>query len=91
MTSRMPDEALPDARRRRYHPWRDVDGVHIPDRCRVEQVAVASERGARPSRLGKCGDVVGRGGHRIEVRFDGETTVVRVWPHLVRVVGRVTS
>jgi hypothetical protein len=38
-----------------YDRWRDADGTHIPDhipdRCLVEQIAVATEHGAVPSRL----------------------------------------
>jgi len=69
-----------------YDPWRDVDGVPIPQQCRIEQVAVDKERGALPSRLHKHGHVLGRGTTRLTVRFDNENKVVRIRPHLVRVL-----
>lgn len=71
---------------RPYDSWGDVDGVHIPDWCRVEQIAVAARYGARPSRLHKQGLVVGRGHNRLHVRFDGDGKVTSVRPHLVRVL-----
>lgn len=70
---------------RAYDPWRDVDGVHIADRCRVTQIAVAKLHGALPARLHKSGMIIGRGTNRVKVRFDGESNVVSVRPHLVRV------
>jgi hypothetical protein len=74
-------------RRPVYDRWRDAVGIHIPDGCRVEQVAVAKERGALPSRLRKRAEVLGRsGGNRLYVRFDGEHRKVSIRPHLVRVI-----
>ncbi len=70
---------------RPYDRWRDAEGVHISDGCRVEQIAVRKEHGALPSRLSKRGEVVGRGTHRVTVRFDTETTLAGVRPHLLRV------
>ncbi len=70
---------------RPYDRWRDAEGVHISDGCRVEQTAVSKEHGALPSRLGKHGEVVGRGTHRVSVRFDTETKIAGVRPHLLRV------
>ncbi|MGH3838595.1 MAG: hypothetical protein ACRDSF_23310 [Pseudonocardiaceae bacterium] len=66
-----------------YDFWRDADGVRIPERCRVEQVAVSKEHGALPSRLHQQGEVVGRGTTRLYVQFPTAITGVR--PHLVRV------
>ena len=76
--------------RRPYDRWRDVEGVHIADGCRVEQIAVGKEHGALPSRLGRHGEVVGRGTSRVTVRFDTETKVAGVRPHLLRVTSTPT-
>jgi hypothetical protein len=74
-------------RRPTYDRWRDVQGTHIPVGCRIEQVAIAKERGALTSRLGERGEVIRWGrGSRLQVRFDGETEPVSIRPHLVRVV-----
>ncbi len=78
----MPARAL----RPPYDPWRDVDGTHIPEQCRVEQISVNSDYGAMPSRLHQQGRVVGRGKNRLHVRFDVDNKVVSVRPHLVRVL-----
>lgn len=67
-----------------YDRWRDVDGVHVPDLCRVEQVAVDRLYGALRSRLCKHGQVIGRGTNRLYVRFDGEDRAASVRPHLLR-------
>jgi hypothetical protein len=69
-----------------YDPWRDAHGAPIPQRCRIEQVAVGKGHGALPSRLRKQGLVLGRGVIRLRVLFDGEDTVVGIRPHLVRVI-----
>ena len=72
-----------------YDRWRDINGAHIPDGCRVEQVAVAKEHGALTARRGKRGEVLGRTqrGNRLRVRFDGEPSrPVDIRPHLLRVV-----
>ncbi|MDQ2881072.1 MAG: hypothetical protein M3Y48_07440 [Actinomycetota bacterium] len=69
-----------------YDPWRDASGGQIQQHCRVEQVAVEKNHGALPSRLHKQGQVVGRGLTRLNVRFDDGTELVRIRPHLVRVV-----
>jgi hypothetical protein len=69
-----------------YDPWRDTDGAPIPQRCRIEQVAVGKSYGALRSRLHKQGQVLGRGVMRLRVLFDDEDTVVSIRPHLVRVV-----
>jgi hypothetical protein len=69
-----------------YDPWRDAHGTPIPHQCRIEQVAVDKSHGALPSRLHQQGHVLGRGTTRLSVRFDGETTVVGIRPHLVRVL-----
>ncbi|MGH3778876.1 MAG: hypothetical protein ACRDRR_24605 [Pseudonocardiaceae bacterium] len=69
-----------------YDRWRDADGTHIPEECRVEQIAVAKEHGALPSHLRKQGWVTGRGNVRLTVLFDGEDKPSGVRPHLVRVV-----
>ncbi|MGH3698194.1 MAG: hypothetical protein ACRDQY_01725 [Pseudonocardiaceae bacterium] len=69
-----------------YDPWRDAHGAPVPPGCRVEQVAVAKANGALPSRLGKRGQVLGRGTARLIVRFDDENKAVSIRPHLVRVL-----
>jgi hypothetical protein len=69
-----------------YDRWHDADGTHVPDRCRVEQTAVATEHGAVPSRLSKQGEVTGRRGYRVHVQFDRESKVASVRPHLLRVL-----
>lgn len=74
--------------RRPYDRWRDVDGVHIPDQSRVEQVAVEKRYGALPSRYHRHGEVIGRGIDRVNVVFDGESNVVSVRPYLLRVLAR---
>lgn len=74
-------------RRPVYDRWRDVEGTHVPVGCRVEQVAIGKEHGALTSRLRKRGDVIRWGrGSRLRVRFAGETALVSIRPHLVRVV-----
>lgn len=72
-----------------YDPWRDASGTPIPQRCRVQQVAVGKNHGALPSRLHKHGQVIGRGLTRLNVRFDGETKLVGIRPHLVCVLRTV--
>lgn len=71
-----------------YDRWRDVEGIHIADGCRVEQVAVHRELGALRCRLHKRGEVVGRtNSNRVYVQFDGEPPrLVSIRPHLLRVV-----
>lgn len=69
-----------------YNRWRDVDGAHLPEQCRIEQVAVSKEHGALPSRLHKQGQVVGRGVNRLSVRFQGEDQPTNLRPHLVRLL-----
>ncbi|MGH3809818.1 MAG: hypothetical protein ACRDRU_25000 [Pseudonocardiaceae bacterium] len=69
-----------------YDPWRGAHGAPVPPGCRVEQVAVARKYGAVPSRLGKQGQVLGRGNTRLKVRFDDENKPVSIRPHLVRVL-----
>lgn len=55
--------------------------------CRVEQVGLAAGWwGARRSRLGQRGRVIGRRHTRLLVRFDGEIGWVSVRPRLVRVL-----
>jgi hypothetical protein len=69
-----------------YDPWRDVDGTHIPEGARVEQITVANEYGGHSSRLHQRGEVVDRRGSRLVVLFDGENKPVSIRPHLVRVL-----
>ena len=66
--------------------WRDVDGTSIPVGAQVEQIEVDAELGALYSRLGKQSQVLRRSATRLVVRFEGETTLTRIRPHLVRVV-----
>lgn len=75
--------------RKPYDRWRDVDGIHINDGRRVQQIDVDKQHGALPFRLHKRGIVVGRAqrtGNRLHVLFDGEPTPVGIRPHLVRVL-----
>ena len=73
-----------------YDRWRDEQGTHIGDRCRVEQIEVEKQHGALRSRLRKQGVVVGRAGgtngNRVYVLFDGENEQVSIRPYLVRVL-----
>ncbi len=70
-----------------YDRWRDADGVHVSDGCRVEQVEVDAAYGALRSRLHKRGEVLGRTrSTRLLVRFEGEHQRVSIRPHLVRVI-----
>lgn len=69
-----------------YDPWRDTDGNPTDPPCRVQQVMVAKEHGALPSRLHQHGEVVDRRGTRLVVLFNGEETPVTIRPHLVRVL-----
>lgn len=72
---------------RRYEPWRDAEGTHIPVGARVEQVAVAKEHGALASRAHQRAQVIRWGrGTRLLVRFEGETEPVSIRPHLLRVL-----
>lgn len=74
------------SKRAPYDRWRDVDGTHILDQCRVQQVAIAKEHGALTSRLNKQGQVVGRTTTRLTVLFDGDAKPGNIRPHLVRVI-----
>lgn len=64
-------------------PWRDVDGLPITRGARVEQATVDAELGALRSRHGT---VLRRSAIRLVVRFDGDTRLTRIRPHLLRVV-----
>lgn len=75
------------AARPTYDRWRDIEGTHIPDRCRVEQVEVDRGYGALRCRLRKRGEVVGRSrSNRLYVHFEGESSPTSVRPHLLRVI-----
>lgn len=70
-----------------YDRWRDAEGIHVDDGCRVEQVEVAKERGALRRRLGKRGVVIGRSASKgLYVCFECEVGQVAIRPHLVRVL-----
>ena len=69
-----------------YDPWLDAYGIQIQQHGRIEQVAVDKAHGALPSRLHKRGQVIGCGTTRVNVRFDDEHEVVRIRPHLLRVL-----
>jgi hypothetical protein len=70
-----------------YDRWRDAEGIHVDDGCRVEQVEVAKEHGALRRRLGKRGVVTGRSAsNRLYVRFEREVGQVAIRRHLVRVL-----
>jgi hypothetical protein len=68
------------------HHWCDVDGTPILPLCRIEQVAVDAFLGAAPLRLHCYGRVIDRGITRLFVLFDDESSLVRIRPHLVRVL-----
>ena len=75
-------ERLTSPPARRYDPWRNAEGTHIPVGAHVEQVAVAKEHGALTSRA----QVTRWGrGSRLLVRLEGETEPVSIRPHLPRV------
>lgn len=67
-------------------PWRDGEGTPIPVNARVKHTGVDAELGALRSRLGKQGQVLRRSATRLVVRFEGETTLTRIRPNLVRVI-----
>lgn len=67
-------------------PWRDAVGTPIPLQSRVEQVTVDTEHGALPSRLHRQGQVVGRGTNLLYVRFDHDSQLIALRPHLLRVL-----
>ena len=74
-----------------YDPWRDARGTSIPVGARVEQLAVANEHGALTLRLHQHGVVISLGGrsgrgHRLRVRFEGESEPVSIRPHLLQVI-----
>ncbi len=67
---------------------RDVESTPITVGARVEQTGVNAEWGALHSRLGKQGTALGRSATMLVVRFEGDTALTRIRPHLVRVVNR---
>lgn len=75
-------------RARTYDRWRDADGIHVPVGACVQQIGSDARMGALRSRLGRRGQVTGRGSTRLRVRFDGEHQTVSIRPHLVRVLDR---
>lgn len=77
---------MPTPPRPAFNRWRDVDGSPIPQQCRIQQVTVEKNFGALQSRLHRQGRVVGRGQTRLIVRFDDEDALVRIRPHVVRVL-----
>jgi hypothetical protein len=70
-----------------YDPWRDVDGTPVPVGAWVAQTEVDAGLGALRAWLGKRGRVLRRSATRLVVRFAGESELVRIRPHLVRVTG----
>jgi hypothetical protein len=52
----------------------------------VEQATVDAKLGALRSRVGKQGRVLRRSATMLVVRFEGDTVLTRIRPHLVRVV-----
>lgn len=66
--------------------WCDIDGTPIPPLCRFEQVGVDAFLGATPLRLHRYGRVINRDITCLFVLFDDESTLVRIQPHLVRVL-----
>jgi hypothetical protein len=72
--------------RRVADPWRDGQGTHIPVRAQIEQTDIDTELGVLRSRLGKRGRVLRRSANRLVVRFEGETALTCIRPHLVRVL-----
>ncbi|MGH4011290.1 MAG: hypothetical protein ACRDTH_24540 [Pseudonocardiaceae bacterium] len=77
---------MPTSPRPPFNPWRDIDDTPIPQQCRIQQVEVSKNFGALPSRLHQQGQVIGRGQSRLIVRFDHENDLVRIRPHVVRVL-----
>ncbi|MGH3963966.1 MAG: hypothetical protein ACRDRY_12030 [Pseudonocardiaceae bacterium] len=70
-----------------HDPWCDVDGTHISlFGSRVEQVAENPEHEGLFSRLHQQGQVLGRGLDLIYIRFDGESQLLSLRPHLVRLL-----
>ncbi|MGH3770615.1 MAG: hypothetical protein ACRDRW_04330 [Pseudonocardiaceae bacterium] len=67
-------------------PLHDAEGTLIQFQSRVEQITVDQARGALPSRLHRQGQVIGRGIHQVYVRFDLESQVIALPPHVVRVL-----
>ena len=65
--------------------WRDGDGAPITVGCRVEQIWIDAELGAALP-AGQTGPVLRRSATRPVVRFEGETTLARIRPQLLRVV-----
>lgn len=70
-------------------PWLDADGVHLFDHCRVEQIGVDPEDGALASRLFWCGEVMGRGPDRVNVRFDGSGKLASIAARRLRFIAGV--
>ncbi len=64
----------------------DADDHLIPPLCRIEQIAVDAFHGAEPLRLHRYGRVIDHGITRLFVLFDDENALVRIQPHLVRVL-----
>jgi hypothetical protein len=52
----------------------------------VEQTGVDLQLGALRSRLGKQARVLRRSATRLVVRFEGETALTRIQPHLLRLL-----
>ncbi|MGH3887558.1 MAG: hypothetical protein ACRDSZ_13495, partial [Pseudonocardiaceae bacterium] len=78
------EDTMPaEATRAADDPWRDVDGVSISMFCWVEQVA---EHGALFSRLYQRGEVAGRGHNQVYVRFEGQTKLISLPPHVLRLL-----
>lgn len=67
-------------------PGRDADGTPIPMGAVVEQTGVDLQLGALRSRLGKQARVLRRSATRLVVRFEGETALTRIQPHLLRLL-----
>lgn len=56
-------------RARAYDRWRDAQGIHVPVGACIEQAGTDARMGALRSRLGRRGEVIGRGTTRLVVRF----------------------
>lgn len=81
------EDTMPaEATRAADDPWRDVDGVSISMFCWVEQVAEHPEHGALFSRLYQRGEVAGRGQNQVYVRFEGQTKLISLPPHVLRLL-----
>ncbi|HEX4099705.1 MAG: hypothetical protein WAN20_11505 [Pseudonocardiaceae bacterium] len=75
-----------DASRAARDRWCDAEGTPVALFCWVEQIAEHPEHGTLFCRLHQRGEVLGRGGDVLYVRFQGEGQLVSVPPQIVRLL-----